>query len=149
MGKVFPFPCKMVTVKVPKGGNVMRRIVLDMQCVLFADAISQALMNNDPDFEPRRTEEPSDAVRLCRSSCAYAIIMEVTPYSPWRLEERLRLSKEIKAAVSDCRVVLLVDEKADAALAAEVRQAKKDGLVDNFIYASVSPTYLSAVIDAL
>ena len=75
--------------------------------------------------------------------------MEVTPYSPWRLEERLRLSKEIKAAVSDCRVVLLVDEKADAALAAEVRQAKKDGLVDNFIYASVSPTYLSAVIDAL
>ena len=30
-----------------------------------------------------------------------------------------------------------------------VRQAKKDGLVDNFIYGSVSSTYLSAVIDAL
>ena len=30
-----------------------------------------------------------------------------------------------------------------------VQQAKKDGLVDNFIYGSVSSTYLSAVIDAL
>ena len=34
-------------------------------------------------------------------------------------------------------------------LADKVRQAKKDVLVDNFIYGSVSSTYLSAVIDAL
>lgn len=47
-----------------------------------------------------------------------------------------------------CKVVLLVDEKSDAALAA-VRQAKKDGLADNFIYGSVSPDYLAAVMDAL
>ena len=30
-----------------------------------------------------------------------------------------------------------------------VRQAKKDGLIDNFIYASVSPSYLAAVLDTL
>ena len=46
-------------------------------------------------------------------------------------------------------MVLLVDEKSDAALAAAVRQAKKDGLADNFIYGSVSPDYLAAVMDAL
>ena len=34
-------------------------------------------------------------------------------------------------------------------LAARVRQAKKDGVIDNFIYGSVSSTYLSAVIDTL
>ena len=34
-------------------------------------------------------------------------------------------------------------------LAAAVRQAKKDGLADNFIYGSVSPDYLAAVMDAL
>ena len=34
-------------------------------------------------------------------------------------------------------------------LADKVRRAKKDGLIDNFIYGSVSATYLSAVIDAL
>ena len=35
------------------------------------------------------------------------------------------------------------------ALAAAVRQAKKDGLADNFTYGSVSPDYLAAVMDAL
>ena len=48
-----------------------------------------------------------------------------------------------------CKVLLLVDEDADKLLASEVRQAVKDQLVDNFIYASVSPTYLAGVIDTL
>ena len=128
----------------------MRRLVLDMQCKLFSDAISQALVVNDPDFEPMRAETPEETVRLCRSSFAYALIMEVTGYNaPWNLEERLALGKQVKAAVPDCKIVLLVDEKADESLASQVRQAKKDGLIDNFIYASVSPAYLSAVIDTL
>ena len=45
--------------------------------------------------------------------------------------------------------MLLVDERIDKMLAANVRQAVKDQLVDNFIYASVSPTYLAGVIDML
>ena len=36
-----------------------------------------------------------------------------------------------------------------AVLAADVRQAVKDQLVDNFIYASVSPKYFAGVIDTL
>lgn len=42
-----------------------------------------------------------------------------------------------------------MDENADELLAADVRQAVKDRLVDNFIYASVSPAYLAGVIDTL
>lgn len=42
-----------------------------------------------------------------------------------------------------------MDENADELLASEVRQAVKDQLVDNFIYASVSLTYLAGVIDTL
>ena len=127
----------------------MRRIVLDMQCALFADAISQALTGSEIDFEPLLSESPDDTVALCKSSNAYAIILEIAGYPPRRLEERLLLCEEIRANAPGCKLVFLVDEKADEALAAKVRQAKKDGLVDNFIYASVSPTYLSAVIDAL
>lgn len=127
----------------------MRRIVLDMQCALFADAISQALTGSEIDFEPLLSESPNDTVALCKSSNAYAIILEIAGYPPRRLEERLVLCEEIRANAPGCKLVFLVDEKADEALAAKVRQAKKDGLVDNFIYASVSPTYLSAVIDAL
>lgn len=75
--------------------------------------------------------------------------MEVTQFTPWRLEERLKLRNEVKRLVSCCKIVLLADEKSNASLAGAVKQAKKDGLVDNFIFASVSPSYLAAVIDAL
>lgn len=127
----------------------MKRIVLDMQCAMFADAISQALERSDPDFNVLRAEAPEKTAALCRSSLAYALIMEVTGYPPWRLEERLRLRNEVKRQRPDCKILLLVDETADRALAFLVLQAKKDGRIDNFIYASVSPTYLAAVLDTL
>lgn len=127
----------------------MKRIVLDMQCAMFANAISQALERNDPDFNVLRAEAPEKTAALCRSSLAYALNMEVTGYPPWRLEERLRLRNEVKRQRPDCKILLLVDENADRALAFRVLQAKKDGRIDNFIYASVSPTYLAAVLDTL
>lgn len=127
----------------------MKRIILDMQCAMFADAISQALERSDPDFNVLRAEAPEKTAALCRSSLAYALNMEVTGYPPWRLEERLRLRNEVKRQRPDCKILLLVDENADRALAFRVLQAKKDGRIDNFIYASVSPTYLAAVLDTL
>lgn len=127
----------------------MKRIVLDMQCAMFANAISQALERSDPDFNVLRAEAPEKTAALCRSSLAYALNMEVTGYPPWRLEERLGLRNEVKRQRPDCKILLLVDENADRALAFRVLQAKKDGRIDNFIYASVSPTYLAAVLDTL
>ena len=59
------------------------------------------------------------------------------------------IRNEVKAQHPNCKVVLVVDENTEQKLADRVRQAKKDGLIDNFIYGSVSATYLSAVIDAL
>lgn len=85
--------------------------------LMFAEAISQALTRSDPDFAVCRAESPSDTVRLCRSMAAYAVIMEVTAYTPWRLAERLALRDEIKKRMPVCKVVL-VDEKSDAAPAA-------------------------------
>lgn len=127
----------------------MRRIVLDMQYVMFAEAISQTLEKNEPDFAVCFAETPAETAALCRSSRAWALIMEVTASRPRRLEERIRIRDDVKAFLPDCRIALLVDENADRELAAAVRQAKKDGLIDNFIYGSVSPAYLMAVIDTL
>lgn len=61
----------------------------------------------------------------------------------------MRLCNEVKRQRPDCKILLLVDETDDRALAFRVLQAKKDGRIDNFIYASVSPTYLAAVLDTL
>ena len=127
----------------------MYRIVLDMQCTMFAEAVSQSLSGSDPDFDVQRSESPDQTLSLCRSVLAHALIMEVTGFSPWRLSERLQLCKKLRQSVPQCKVLLLVDENANADLAVSVKQAKKAGLIDNFIYASVSPSYLAAVLDTL
>ena len=75
--------------------------------------------------------------------------MEVIRQDVWKLSERLKIRNDVKKLGWDCKILLLVDESADEMRAADVRQAVKDRLVDNFIYASVSPAYLAGVIDTL
>lgn len=127
----------------------MRRVVVDMQNALFADAISSALKNFDSDFSVYQSEAPERTAEMCFDIQANVLIMEVTAYTPWKLEERMKIRDEVKAQLPNSKIVLVVDENTEKKLADKVRQAKKDGLVDNFIYGSVSSTYLSAVIDAL
>lgn len=55
----------------------------------------------------------------------------------------------VKKQNPNCKIVLLVDENSDKEIANEVRQAKKDGLIDQFIYGSTSASYLVAMMDAL
>ena len=127
----------------------MRRVVVDMQNALFADAIAVALQKFDSDFEVCQSDSPDKTTDLCVFTEANVLIMEVTAYTPWKLEERMKIRAELKKTNPNCKIVLVVDENTEKKLADKVRQAKKDGLVDNFIYGSVSSTYLSAVIDAL
>ena len=127
----------------------MRRVVIDMQNYLFADAIALALKNADSDFYVCRSENPENTVDLCCLSVPYALLMEVTGYSPWRLEERMIIRNEVKRLTPHCKIVLIVDENAERPLARRVLQAKKDGLIDNFIFGSVSAEYLTAVVDTL
>lgn len=127
----------------------MRRVVVDMQNALFADAISAALKNFDSDFCVYQSEKPEKTTTLCSYVQAEVLIMEVTSYMPWKLEERMKIRDALKAENPDCKVVLMVDENTERQLADRVRQTKKDGRIDNFIYGSVSAAYLAAVIDAL
>lgn len=127
----------------------MRRVVVDMQSVLFSDAIATALKNFDSDFEVFQTESPNKTADMCADTDANVLIMEVTAYKLWKLEERMKIRDKVKANNPDCKIALVVDENTEKKLADRVRRAKKDGLIDNFIYGSVSATYLSAVIDTL
>ena len=127
----------------------MRRVVVDMQNALFADAIATALQKFDSDFDVYQSESPAKTTDMCVFTDANILIMEVTAYTPWKLEERMKIRKEVKAQNPNCKIGLVVEENTEKKLADKVRHAKKDGLIDNFIYGSVSSTYLSAVIDAL
>ena len=127
----------------------MRRVVVDMQNALFADAIATALRNFDSDFEVFSSESPDKTADMCADTQANVLIMEVTAYTPWKIEERMKIRDKVKSYCYDCKIVLVVDENTEKKLADKVRRAKKDGLIDNFLYGSVSSTYLSAVIDTL
>ena len=127
----------------------MRRIVLDLQGGLLAEAVMQVLAGYDPDFIVYRSSKPEETLALCRTCRANVLVMEVNRQGIWKLSDRLRIRRAVKKLGWDCKVLLLVDENADEQLAAEVRQTVKDQLADSFIYASVSPTYLAGVIDIL
>ncbi len=127
----------------------MRKVVIDMQNVLFSDAIAKTLQNADLDFSVYTSEHPSKTLRLCVDAEADILIMEVTAYTPWKLAERMKIRDAAKRQNLNLKIALVVDENTEKMLAEEVCQTKKDGLIDNFIYGSVSATYLLAIIDAL
>lgn len=127
----------------------MRRIVINMQSFLFGDAIAGILRKEEFEFDVYKAEKPEEVVETCSYMSPYAVLMEVTGYTPWLLLERLKIRDELKKQNPDCKIVLVVDENSEEKLAKQVKQAKKDGLIDQFIYGSVSSTYLAAVMDTL
>ena len=110
----------------------MRRVVVDMQNALFADAISAALKNFDSDFCVYQSEKPEKTTTLCSYIQAEVLIMEVTSYMPWKLEERMKIRDVLKTENPDCKVVLMVDENTERQLADRVRHTKKDGPLERY-----------------
>ena len=92
---------------------------------------------------------PEELVQYSALYSPYAVLMEVTRYPPYGMEERLKIRNAVKNVHPDCKVVLVVDENSETEAADRVRQAKKDGLIDQFIYGSISPAYLVALMDTL
>ena len=126
----------------------MQRVIISMQNYVFAQATEMA-MRNHGGFHVTIVEKPEDVVKNCVSLAATALLMEVTSYTPYKLEERLKIRQELKKQSPDCKIVLMVDENSEKRTAEDVKQAKKDGLIDQFIFGSTSASFLVALMDAL
>ena len=127
----------------------MRRILINMQNTLFCNAISETLRRSGNELDPYPVYLPDTVVEECRWIAPYALLMEVTGYTPWKLCERMKIRDAVKARNPECKIVLVVDENAEKEVAKQVKQAKKDGLIDQFIYGSISATYLADIVDSL
>lgn len=132
-----------------KEGDSMRRIVINMQNSLFCNAISETLRISGNELNPYSVDSPDKVLDECKWLVPYALLMEVTGYTPWKLCERMKIINSVRLQMPECKIVLIVDENAEKELAKEVRQAKKDGLIDQFIYGSISATYLADIVDSL
>ena len=127
----------------------MRRIVINMQNSLFCNAIADTLSRSGNELEPYTIDSPDKVVDECKWIAPYALLMEVTSHTPWLLSERLKIRDAVKAQDPDCKIVFIVDENAEKAIAKQVKQAKKDGLIDQFIYGSISASYIADIVDSL
>lgn len=127
----------------------MRRVVVNMQNALFCNAISDTLRNSGNEFNTYTVESPDKVADECKWIAPYALLMEVTGYTPWKLCERMKIRDAVKAQHPECKIVLIVDENAEKEVAKQVKQAKKDGLIDQFIYGSISASYLADIVDSL
>ena len=127
----------------------MQTIVIDMQSNLTARGYERMLLSDMKDCKPIVAEGPEDVVEQCRMFRPYALLMEVTAYTPCRLCERLKTWEAVKRLLPDCKCVLAVDENADARLADEVAACKKNGRIDAFVFTSSSDRYLAALLETL
>ena len=127
----------------------MRRVVINMQNSLFCNAIAETLRLSENEFDTYTVDSPDKIASECKWISPYALLMEVTGYTPWKICERLKIRDAIKEIFPLCKIVLIVDENAEKEVAKQVKQAKKDGLIDQFIYGSISATYLADIVDCL
>ena len=127
----------------------MKKIVVDMQNFLFGDSIAAAFKNSNYDIDVVRAETPQDTVELCRVYKPFVLVMEVTAYTPWLLCERMKLRDEVKTTCPDCKIALIVDSNTEKQAAKDIRDAKKNGLIDQFFYGSMTAEYLMDQIYAM
>ena len=127
----------------------MKKIVVDMQNYLFGDTIATDFRNSDYDIDVVRAESPKDTVELCHVYKPFVLVMEVTGYTPWMLCERLKLKDKVKAVCPDCKIALIVDSNTEKQAAKDIREAKKNGIIDQFFYSSMTAEYLMDQIYAM
>lgn len=128
----------------------MKNIVISMQNTLLSEAIARSFAETG-EFRtqqvfPRRTQ---DTLSLCCAMGADVLLMEVGCLEVYTLENRLKLIGDVRKRIPGCRFALLCDENSDADLAQRVKLARQDHRIDAFFYASVTPSYLTAAVDAL
>lgn len=125
----------------------MPRVVVNTQNYMFADMIKRTLESGD--FSVTIVDRSEKLLPEFNRTAANIVLMEVTGYTPWKIEERMKLRHQIKKIDPDCKIAFLVDEKAEPAVAQKVRRAKTDGLIDQFIYTSISASYLLGVMETI
>jgi glutamyl-tRNA reductase len=80
--------------------------------------------------------DSQECLTLCRSLSVDVLLLEAT-------EQTFKTRPDL-----DCKIVVMCDDNSSPEEARRVVQAKKDGLIDDFVYTSVSESYLIAMLSA-
>ncbi len=127
----------------------MKKIVLDIQSDIHAQTMERMLMQKLDDCQVVISESPDTTAEWCKTHRPDVLLMEVKAYSPWMFGQRMTIRDKVGRSVENCRVILFVDDDTDGELTEKVRQAKREGLIDAFLFGSVSENYFASVIDSV
>ena len=122
----------------------MKKIVLDIQSDIHAHTMERMLMQKLDDCQVVISESPDATVEWCKTHRPDVLLMEVKAYSPWMFKERMAIRDKVERNTENCRVILFVDDDTDGELTEKVRQAKCEGLIDAFLFGSVSENYFAS-----
>ena len=128
----------------------MRKIVVSIQNGLLAESLTEMLRYSG-EFDPYRVavDRKKRAVPACMACDAEIVLMEVSQAAGASVAERLSEVHQIRLMVPNCKIVFLCDENSTPEITREVTQAKRDGVIDNFFYSSVTTRYLLAALTAV
>ena len=127
----------------------MRKIVLDIQSAIHAHNMERMLMQELEDCQVIVSESPDSTAEWCKLHNADVLLMVVKAYSPWMFPERMIIPKKVRKSTPECRIIFFVNDENDIELSENVRQAKRDGFIDAFLFGSVSENYFASVIDSV
>ena len=119
----------------------MKTILTGISNGLIAASIRH-ILNNSNEFHVLPIDDEG-------ISAADVIILEVAHTPGYTVDERLNEVQSIRRLNPACRILLMCDDNSTPELAWKVVLAKKAGLIDDFIYSSVSESYLAAMLHAI
>lgn len=126
----------------------MKTVVVSICNSLMAVSIS-GILQRMGGFAVRSIRAGDSVVAACEAEGADIVLMEAAYNPGFTMSELLSEARLLKEALPSCKVLLICDENSAPDLARKVARAKRDGLIDEFIYSSVSESYLTAVMDTM
>ena len=125
----------------------MDKVLIHTQNVLLSGALIRY-------FRERGALEPLRVIERLRIEDIKAqepkiILLEVTRLSGFTFDERVNLTEHIRQYSNDIKITYMCDEYGDRDIPEKVINAKKQGIIDNFFYESVSGEYIAASVEAM
>lgn len=90
-----------------------------------------------------------EIAKECAVESADILLMEAAFNIGATLDDCLKEARRLRSLRPECKTILLCDENSAPEVARRIALAKKDGLIDDFIYSSVSESYLTAMLYAI
>ena len=128
----------------------MRDIILSIRNNLVCEALTRSLEESG-EFRPYKLlfSRENEVLRECKALSPDILLLEVAFGRRTDLKTRLAEASEVRQNSPNCKIIFLCDENSSPELANQVVQAKRDGQIDEFFYASVGSRYLVAALSAL